>query len=123
MWFCRPKLIEYKNVWSVETKVKVMDIREICAEKIRAASDRARYRDFYDLALIFGHYSLNLDEIIEIMQQKEVRKTISQQSILDNWRFAKKEKDTELGRVYYSKDITDEFIEEIIDKFKVNIKK
>jgi hypothetical protein len=29
-----------------------MDLREILAEKIRAASGRARYRDFYDIAMI-----------------------------------------------------------------------
>jgi len=38
-----------------ENKSRVMDIREICA-----ASDRTRFRDFYDLALIFQYYSLAL---------------------------------------------------------------
>jgi len=35
------KDIPYKNIWNIETNVKVMDCREICAEKIRATSDRA----------------------------------------------------------------------------------
>src|SRR4030043_1159452 len=39
--------LKYRNVWGIETKVRVMDIKEICAEKIRAANDRIRYRDFY----------------------------------------------------------------------------
>lgn len=43
------KAMLYKNVWKVETRVNIMDVKEICAEKIRATSDRARYRDFYDL--------------------------------------------------------------------------
>src|SRR5260221_13385561 len=38
----------YTNVWQVPVTVMTMDIREICAEKMRAASTRARYRDFYD---------------------------------------------------------------------------
>lgn len=47
-----PQTLKYNNVWGMEFEVKVMDIKEICAEKIRATSDRARYRDFYDLFLI-----------------------------------------------------------------------
>ena len=39
----------YINVWNVTVSTLVMDPREICAEKIRAVSQRARYRDFYDL--------------------------------------------------------------------------
>lgn len=38
-----PTEMEYKNFWKVKTKLKVMDIREISAEKIRAMSGRARY--------------------------------------------------------------------------------
>lgn len=34
----------------------VMDIREMCAEKIRAANERARYRDFYDLYMLEAAY-------------------------------------------------------------------
>lgn len=42
-----PKTLKYHNVWGVDFTIKVMDIREICAEKIRAMNDRARYRDFF----------------------------------------------------------------------------
>jgi predicted nucleotidyltransferase component of viral defense system len=38
-----PKLMKYNNVWGLDFKVRVMDAREICAEKIRAMSDRARH--------------------------------------------------------------------------------
>ena len=34
--------MEYRNAFGVETMVRVMDLREILAEKLRAASDRAR---------------------------------------------------------------------------------
>lgn len=117
------KTVDYRNVWGVETKIKTMDIREICAEKIRAASDRVRYRDFYDLTLIFQHYSFNLNEIIELMHQKEVRKTISQESIMKNWEQAKKERESELGNIYYSEIVTEEMIEKTISGIKVNIQK
>lgn len=50
------KEMEYKNVWGLDVKVKVMDIKEICAEKIRAMSDRSRYRDFYDFYQILRHH-------------------------------------------------------------------
>lgn len=40
-------------------KVRVMDIREITAEKIRAMSDRIRYRDFYDFAMILKKLAIN----------------------------------------------------------------
>ena len=45
-----------------------MDIKEIAAEKIRAMSDRARYRDFYDLFLILEKYWLNLNEIVGLIE-------------------------------------------------------
>ena len=52
--------MQYNNVWGLDFEVLVMDIREICAEKIRAMSDRARYRDFYDLFLMAEKYHPNM---------------------------------------------------------------
>ena len=63
--------LKYNNVWGVDFSVKVMDIKEITAEKIRAMSDRARYRDFYDLFLILEKYQLNLDKIVGYIKQKK----------------------------------------------------
>lgn len=91
----------YNNVWGVETKVRVMDIREICSEKIRAMSDRMRYRDFYDYCLITQHYSFDFSEIYELMRQKETRKVVSKASILQNWEFAREAKQKERSVVYY----------------------
>lgn len=115
------KEIEYKNVWGVKTKVNVMDIKEICAEKIRAANDRIRYRDFYDLHLLFEYFKFDLEEIIELMKKKEVRKTISQKNIFNNWKLARQEKEIELGRIYYAENITDLMIENLIGKLKVSL--
>jgi predicted nucleotidyltransferase component of viral defense system len=49
---------EYRNVYGVQTMVRVMDLREILAEKLRAASGRARYRDFYDIAIILDTHQI-----------------------------------------------------------------
>jgi len=106
--------IEYKNVWRVDTKTRTMDIREIVAEKIRAASDRARYRDFYDLFQILKNFDLNFGQILGLIRQKEIRKKISRDSILANWEIAKQEKSGEVRRIYYSEEVGDAEIEEMI---------
>jgi predicted nucleotidyltransferase component of viral defense system len=99
-----------------------MDIREICAEKIRAASDRALYRDFYDLALLFDNFKFDIEEIAGLIQKKEIRKSITQESIRHNWIRAKKEKEAELSRIYYSNEVSATSIELLVKKLKINIK-
>ena len=108
--------IRYKNAWKVETKVMVMDIREICAEKIRATSDRARYRDFYDLFMILENYKLNLKKIIKLVKQKEIRKSISKASILSNWNIAKGEKTGEFQKVYYAEEVSDTKMKNMLNR-------
>lgn len=95
------KEMVYKNEWGIETKVRVMDIKEICSEKVRAMSERARYRDFYDYYLIMQQFHLNFSEIYDLMKQKEVKKAISVESILRNWEIAKEAKLHEKSQVYY----------------------
>lgn len=113
--------LEYKNIWKVDTKVKVMDIREIVAEKIRATSDRARYRDFYDLFQILKNFKIDLKEIIELVKKKEIRKPISQESRLANWKIAKQEKIGESQRIYYSEEVADAEIEQMLEKINISI--
>ena len=107
------KTVKYKNVWGMDFDVKVMDVREICAEKIRAASGRARYRDFYDLFLILEKYSPNLDEIIGYIKQKEIRQPITKANIKNNLAIINTQKDKDM--VYYSREITDKQINTMID--------
>jgi predicted nucleotidyltransferase component of viral defense system len=83
------KELTYENVWGVDTKVRVMNIREICSEKLRAMSDRIRYRDFYDYYLITQLHPFDFAEIYDLMKQKETRKVISKESIFANWKVAK----------------------------------
>ena len=111
----------YKNAWRIETKVNIMDVKEICAEKIRATNDRARYRDFYDLVLLFESFKFNIKEITGLIKRKEIRKPITQDSIMNNWKVAKKEKEEEFSMIYYARDINDKEIEDIIQMLKINI--
>ncbi|KUK66550.1 MAG: hypothetical protein XD85_0149 [Parcubacteria bacterium 34_609] len=95
-----------------------MDIREIVAEKIRAMSDRARYRDYYNFVMIIKKLKIEIEEIIELVKQKEVRKIISVNNILNNWEVAKIDKQEDLQNIYYTEEIKDEEIEEELFKLK-----
>lgn len=97
--------LPYTNVWGIDVTVSVMDVREIYAEKIRAMSDRARYRDFYDFFLISQAYKIDLDETVALLQQKEMRKAISTASILRNWQTASAQRREEIDLVYYQHDV------------------
>jgi len=79
----------YKNCYNIKIKVSVIDIREIAAEKIRAMSERIRYRDFYDFVMIAKKLSINFNEILDLVREKEIRFPISKNNILNNWNLAK----------------------------------
>jgi len=100
-----PKQMKYANVWGIDVMVNIMDIREIFAEKLRAMSDRARYRDFYDFYLISEKYKLGMTETTDLVKQKEVRKPISKESILQNWKVVSEQKKDEISLIYYRQDV------------------
>jgi hypothetical protein len=100
----------YSNVWGQDFNVSVMDIREICAEKIRAASQRARYRDFYDLYLILDGYAIDLVEIFSLLRRKEVRSSITSTGIQANWQIARLEREDEMRSIYCTRDVDNEQI-------------
>ena len=110
-----PRTMPYKNIWGIDCKVRVMDIREIAAEKIRAMSDRARYRDFYDLFLLLEKYPLDLMEIIGYIRQKEIRKPITKANIKNNWIIVGTQKDAGMMQIYYSRIVSDEQIKMMIE--------
>jgi len=101
---------EYQNVYGVSARVNVMDLREILAEKIRAASDRARYRDFYDIAMILRHHTVDHEKILDLVRKKEIRKTISYTSMLQNWEIAKQEKGKGVDLIVYTKEVSEDEI-------------
>ena len=110
-----PRLLKYNNVWGLDVEVNVMDIKEICAEKIRAMSDRARYRDFYDLFWLTKIYSLDMNEIVSYIPKKEIRKPITKANLLRNWAVVGTQKVKETEEIYYSKDVDDNLIKNLID--------
>jgi predicted nucleotidyltransferase component of viral defense system len=117
------KQVEYRNAWGVKAKVNAMDPQEICAEKIRAASGRARYRDFYDLYLMLKKYGYAIEELIELLKKKEIREDISNKSIMDNWQVARQASSKDADMVFYSISIPDEEIEATLKGIKVDVVK
>jgi len=110
-----PKNRKYQNVWGINFEVATMDIKEICAEKIRAMSDRARYRDFYDACLLIEKYHLDLNDIKKIISKKEIREPITKNKIMTNWKIVLTQKKRELGRIFCSRKIDDKQIQKIIE--------
>lgn len=111
-----PLTLPYRNVWGVDAQVSVMDIREICAEKIRAMNDRIRYRDFFDFYLIMQHVKPDIQEVLDLVRKKEVRTVIAKENILDHFETAKIEKQKESAVVYYDTSIDDSDIEADLQK-------
>jgi len=107
--------MKYNNVWGLDFEVNVMNIKEICAEKIRATNDRARYRDFYDLFLIINSYPINLEEIVKFVRHKEIRKIISKANILSNWSVVGTQKEKEMRQIFYSRKVDDTQIQKMIE--------
>jgi hypothetical protein len=96
--------------------VMTMDIREICAEKIRAASTRARYRDFYDLYLILERFALDIREIIDLLMQKEIRAPISPAAMRLNWQRAKTEAASDLRSIHCTYQVDDQAIQSVVEQ-------
>jgi len=111
-----PVAVAYANVWQVPVTVMTMDIREICAEKIRAASTRARYRDFYDLYLIVEHFALELEEIIALLGQKERRAPITHAAMLRNWQRASREAATDLRSIHCTRPVAEQAIQSMVEQ-------
>jgi predicted nucleotidyltransferase component of viral defense system len=104
--YLEPVKRKYQNVWGIEFEVNVMDPIEICAEKIRACNDRFRYRDFYDLYMMVNILNLQILDSIDILPQKEIRKDISKQNILNNLKYAIEEVSSKSDTVYYKEEIS-----------------
>jgi len=107
---------DYENIFGVKTKVRVMDIREITAEKIRAMSDRARYRDYYDFVMILKKLQIDINEVLSLVKQKEIGKTISKENILNNWEIAKLDKQEDLQTIYFIEELSDDEIKNELER-------
>lgn len=116
-----PQWRVYENVWGVAAGVRVMDIQKICAEKIRAMSDRARYRDFYDLFLLLEKYPMNLSRVVGILQQKEIRQPITKARIKENWRIIGTQKNAEMDQMNYARRVSDEQLAALIEQLPFEV--
>lgn len=106
--------VRYQNVWNVVVSAQVMDKREICAEKIRAVSQRARYRDFYDLYFLIKDLDVGVDKAVEILRQKEIRTPVTSANITRNWSIASEQKVRDLGNIYCSEEVANNEIDKLI---------
>ncbi len=106
--------LAYHNVWGVDFSAAVMDIKEICAEKIRAISDRVRYHDFYNIYLLLEKYQLDPNEIVSYVKQKETPRPITKAGVQTNRKVIATEKEQEMGQIYYSELVEDSQIESLI---------
>lgn len=109
------KEVQYENVWNVPISLIVMDEGEILAEKIRATSQRARYRDFYDLYFLLTERKLDLKYSIELLKKKEIRKPVLSNNIIRNWRIAREHKEKDLQKIFVSEVIEEQEIQSIIE--------
>ena len=114
-----PQMLTYHNVWGVEFSVSVLDIREICAEKIRAMSARARYRDFYDIFLVLNTYDIDLKEVVTLVKRKEIRQPIMKVNMEKNWQIVLSQKEKEMEQIYYQRQVQDAAIEKMIQSLPV----
>lgn len=102
-----PEQAEYKNVYGVPVTVSAMAAKEICAEKVRAVNERARYRDFYDLAMVMNANGFIAEEILEILKKKELRKPLRKDSVLENLEIAEEAKQSGAESLYYREEISE----------------
>jgi len=103
-----------RNVWNIDLYPVVMHPLEVCAEKLRATAQRARYRDFYDLYFLRKDLHLDIGSAIDLLRKKEIRIPITADNIRKNWRIAREEKGQELENIYVSEKVGNEQIEAMI---------
>ncbi len=80
----------------------------------RAAVQRARYRDFYDLYFLVTDLGIDPDDAREILKQKEIRAPVMAANIAWNWSVAREQMDRDLGRIYCSEEVANQEIEDFI---------
>jgi predicted nucleotidyltransferase component of viral defense system len=108
----------YTNVWGVEAQVQTMDLQEITAEKIRATATRVRYRDFYDLCLIVEQTDVDLGQAVELLKQKEIRRTVGPDQIRENWQEARKQLAGELDSIRFTHQVSNEDIDKLLNQLQ-----
>lgn len=107
---------QYRNIYEVPVMLSAMCLQEICAEKVRALNERARYRDFYDLAIAVKEHAVEPQTIIEVLKQKELRKPLSRDSIMENLQIAEEARTSGAENLYYREEIDLDEIKKVLNE-------
>ncbi len=108
--------LTYHNIYRVPVKVKGMGLIEICAEKVRAVNERARYRDFYDLPMSFKKEQIEPESVISTLKKKELRRPLLAANIVKNLEIAQAARDRGLENLLCREEIEKEEIRQVLDK-------
>lgn len=112
-----PVKLNYNNYYKVPVSVQAMDIMEICAEKLRAINERARYRDFYDLTFVVRNHDIKPGDIISILLNKELRKPLSKNAVMENFELAIMAMQTGAETIFYKKSLRHGDIQDTLSQF------
>jgi predicted nucleotidyltransferase component of viral defense system len=110
------RFVRYRNFYHVDVEVLGMDMVEICAEKMRAMNERARYRDFYDLAMAFKKSKVDPHRMMEILERKELRRELRKENLLENYSIAQRAKEDGRENLHYREEITKAEVEAALKK-------
>lgn len=108
---------QYENPYGVEATIKTMQLDEIVSEKVRATSNRARYRDFYDLCLLLEDDRTDLERSLDLTRQKEIRALVSPEEIQHNWARALEQAEKEKRSMYMKEIVSEQDIQSLIASF------
>lgn len=106
--------LPYRNVFDMPLEVRGMALDEICAEKVRAVNERARYRDFYDLAMAMQKKALEPSRVLDVLSRKELRKSLSRATILANFEVAAEAATSTAENLFYREEINPTLLKRIL---------
>jgi hypothetical protein len=93
-----------------------MTLELLSKSQLQIINRRSNLRYPLDAAMILDTRQIEMREILDLVHQKEIRQTISQESILRNWEIAKQEKGKGVDLIVYTKEIPEEKILEAIER-------
>ena len=73
-----------------------------------------------EIIMIMRKIGINFEEVLDLVKQKEIRKTINKTNILNNWKIAKQEKQKDLLSIYFVEELKDEEIYDRLNKLNFN---
>lgn len=106
----KPQWKKYVNSYGLKLSCRVMDIKEILAEKIRTLCDRARPRDPYDLVILRKKLNLDLKEALKLLASKEMHSPLDSSRIKENLKICLDRFEKEMKELYYEESVTKEEI-------------